>query len=46
MRMTSTSEVSEWEVRTTFQACQGTGAILELEEVPPRDQETHLGSQR
>ena len=30
VRMTSTSEGSEWEVRATFQACQGTGAILEL----------------
>ena len=43
--MTYTSEGSEWEVRTTSQACQGTGVILEFEEVPPQDQETHLGSQ-
>ena len=40
-----TSEGSELEAGTTFQACQGTGVVLELEEVPPRDQETHLGSQ-
>ena len=33
------------EVRTTCQACQGTGVILGLEEVPPRAQETRLGSQ-
>ena len=45
VRMTSTSEGSEWEDGTTFQACQGTGVVLELEEVPPRDQEAHLGSQ-
>ena len=45
VRMTLTSEGSEWEVRTTCQACQGTGVVLELEEVPPRDQDTRLGSQ-
>ena len=45
VRMALTSEGSEWEVGTTFQACQGIGVILELEEVPPRDQETRLGSQ-
>ena len=38
VRMTSTSEGSEWDVGITFQACQGTGVVLELEEVPPRDQ--------
>ena len=43
--MTSILESSEWEVGTTCQACQGTGVILGLEEVPPRDQETRLGSQ-
>ena len=42
--MTSISEDSEWEVGTTYQACQGTGVIQGLEEVPPRAQETHLGS--
>ena len=31
--------------RNYFQVCQGTGVILELEEVPPQDQETRLGSQ-
>ena len=31
--------------RTTCQACQGAGVIRELEGVPPRDQETRLGSQ-
>ena len=36
---------SECEVGTTSQACQGTGVILEFEEVPPRNQEIHLGSQ-
>ena len=45
VRMTSTSEGSEWGVGTTFQVCQGTGVVLELQEVPPRDQETNLGSQ-
>ena len=45
VRMTSTSEGSEWEVGTTFQVCQGTGVFLELEGVPPRDRETRLGSQ-
>ena len=42
--MTSTSEDSEWEVGTTFQACQGTGVAQGLEEVPPQAQETCLGS--
>ena len=42
--MTLMSEDSEWEVRTTCQACQGPGVIQGLEEVPPRAQETHLGS--
>ena len=42
--MTLISERSELEVGTTCQACQGTGVILGLEEVPPRIQETHLGS--
>ena len=45
VRMASTSESSEWEIGTTCQVCQGTGVILGLEEVPPRDQETRLGSQ-
>ena len=35
VRMTSTSEGSEREVRITFQACQGIGVFMELEEVPP-----------
>ena len=42
--MTSISESSEWEVGTICQACQGTGVILGLEEVPPQAQETRLGS--
>ena len=36
---------SACEVGTTSQVCQGTGVILEFEEVPPRNQEIHLGSQ-
>ena len=35
VRMTSTSEGSEWEFRTNFQVCQGTGVFMELQEVPP-----------
>ena len=42
--MTSISEDSEWEVGSTCQACQGTGVAQDLEKVPPRAQETHLGS--
>ena len=44
--MTSISEDFEWEVKTTYQACQGTGVVQDLEEVPPRAQETRLGFSR